>query len=116
MKLRKVLTSKSVKDFSSLFFSNLLQKIFGLPDEGLPLLAVVSRLAEQKGIGQLVEVLAEMLPDKSFQFVLLGSGDEALKEMLHQLQAAFPQHVGVEIGYDQPLSHKIEAGADFFLG
>ncbi len=92
-----------------------LMKIFGLPDEGLPLLAVVSRLAEQKGIGQMVEALTELLPDNRFQFVLLGSGDEALEEMLLQLRAKFPNRVGVEIGYDQSLSHKIEAGADFFL-
>ncbi len=92
-----------------------LLEIFGLPNEGLPLFAVVSRLAEQKGITQLVEALAELLPGDGFQFVLLGSGDEALEEMLLQLRAEFPNRVGVEIGYDQSLSHKIEAGADFFL-
>lgn len=92
-----------------------LLKIFGLPNQDLPLLAVVSRLAEQKGIGQMVEALTELLPDNQFQFVLLGSGDEALEVVLHQLQAAFPAKVGVEIGYNQSLSHKIEAAADFFL-
>ena len=92
-----------------------LLKTFKLPDEGLPLFSVVSRLVEQKGIRQLLEALAELLPGKRFQFVLLGSGDEALMEMLLQLRAKFPNQVGVEIGYDQSLSHKIEAGSDFFL-
>ena len=92
-----------------------LLKLFGLRNEDLPLLAVVSRLAEQKGIGQMVKALTELLPDDRFQFVLLGSGDEALEEILVQLQETFPDQVGVKIGYDQTLSHKIEAGADFFL-
>jgi len=92
-----------------------LLEIFNLPDDGLPLLAVVSRLAEQKGIGQMVEALAKLLPENRFQFVLLGSGDEDLEKMLLQLRGEFPNRVGVEIGYDQSLSHKIEAGADFFL-
>ena len=92
-----------------------LLKLFGLRNEGMPLLAVVSRLVEQKGIGQMVEALAELLPDNRFQFVLLGSGDEALEEILKQLQTTFPDQVGIKIGYDQSLSHKIEAGADFFL-
>jgi starch synthase len=63
----------------------------------------------------MVEALVELLPNNRFQFVLLGSGDEALEEKLKQLQEAFPEQVGVKIGYDQSLSHKIEAGADFFL-
>ena len=92
-----------------------LLEIFELRNDGLPLLAVVSRLAEQKGISQMVETLAELLPDNRFQFVLLGSGDEALESILRQLQKTCPDQVGVKIGYDQSLSHKIEAGADFFL-
>ena len=92
-----------------------LLEIFELRNDGLPLLAVVSRLAEQKGISQTVEALAELLPNNRFQFVLLGSGDEALESILRQLQETFPDQVGVKIGYDQSLSHKIEAGADFFL-
>jgi starch synthase len=63
----------------------------------------------------MVEALTELLPGNRFRFVLLGSGDEALEEMLLQLRAEFPNRVGIEIGYDQSLSHKIEAGADFFL-
>jgi starch synthase len=92
-----------------------LLEIFGLPEEGLPLMAVVSRLAEQKGIGQLVEVLSKLLPDNKFQFVLLGSGDGALEETLLRLKSTFPKQVGIKIGYDQALSHQVEAGADFFL-
>ncbi len=92
-----------------------LQQYFGLDLSDMPLLAVVSRLAGQKGIDALVETLAELLPAKQFQFVLLGTGDTHLEEMLLQLAANFPGQVGVEIGYSQPLSHKIEAGSDFFL-
>lgn len=88
---------------------------FNMPETGLPLFAVVSRLAEQKGIAQLVDTLSGLLPRKQFQFILLGSGDAEYEKHLNQLAMAHPDYVGLEIGYDQGLSHKIEAGADFFV-
>jgi starch synthase len=49
------------------------------------------------------------------QFVLLGSGAPVYEKAYLDLQKRFPAKVGVRIGFDQGLSHRIEAGADFFL-
>ena len=88
---------------------------FGLPNNGQPLFGVVSRLAEQKGIDHLLEALTEILPAQTIQIVILGDGGAALSEQILQLQSAYPEQVSAHIGYDQGISHRIEAGSDFFV-
>jgi starch synthase len=91
-----------------------LQVRFGLaqrPDA--PLLGIVSRLTEQKGI----DLIAEMLPHwvrQGGQVVALGTGSAALEQALAAAAAAFPGQVGLHIGYDEPLSHLIQGGVDVF--
>ncbi len=80
----------------------------------VPLFASITRLAEQKGIDILLEALEEMLT-ADFQFVLLGTGLSAYEEAFRQLAARHPDKASVNIAFDQGLSHRIEAGADFFL-
>jgi len=46
---------------------------------------------------------------------VLGSGDERYERGLHELAARFPGRVGLRIGFDEGLAHRIEAGADVFL-
>jgi starch synthase len=60
------------------------------------------------------EALTGMLPAREFQFVLLGSGDPRLERAFLTLAEQHSGQVAVRIGYDQGLSHRIEAGADFF--
>lgn len=92
-----------------------LQEEMGLPaDAEAPLFATISRLAEQKGIDILISALEEMLSSR-MQFVLLGSGDPAFERGFRALAERYPEKVAVKIGYDHGLSHRIEAGADFFL-
>jgi starch synthase len=92
-----------------------LQRIFGLPERAdVPLLAVISRLAEQKGIDLIAESLDAIL-DLDTQFVLLGTGEPALHEAFEAAKARHPSRVGLKLGFDVALSHKIEAGADMFL-
>jgi len=92
-----------------------LQKEYGLPIESkAPLFGVISRLAEQKGIELELEAL-EWLLEEPMQFVLLGSGEARFVQGFQRLAGLFPQKVGLRFGYDQALSHRIEAGADFFL-
>ena len=79
------------------------------------LLAVVSRLAEQKGLELLGAVLPGLLKTRAVQFVALGSGDARYEELLIDLAGQFPGQVEVRIGFDEPLAHRIEAGADVFL-
>jgi starch synthase len=81
----------------------------------VPLVGVVSRLWEQKGLDLAVRVLPKFLREGKLQFVLLGSGDAWLENEFRRLAADFPELCAVRIGYDNGLSHRIEAGSDFFL-
>ena len=92
-----------------------LQHELGLPvDPSVPLFANIGRLVEQKGVAILRDALQEMLSAK-FQFVLLGTGTPASEKPFADLGLAFPSQVSVRVGFHEPLSHRIEAGADFFL-
>jgi starch synthase len=92
-----------------------LQHLFALPvDEKIPLFGTISRLAEQKGVDIQIGALAEML-NSNIQFVQLGSGSPEFEEGYRELAARFPHKVAVRFGYDEKLSHRIEAGCDFFL-
>ncbi len=93
----------------------LLRELSLATDRGLPLVGVVSRLWEQKGLDLAVRVLPKFLREGKLQFVLLGSGDAWLENEFKRLAADFPELCAVRIGYDNGLSHRIEAGCDFFL-
>jgi len=93
----------------------LLRELSLATDRGLPLVGVVSRLWEQKGLDLAVRVLPKFLREAKLQFVLLGSGDAWLENEYKRLAADFPELCAVRIGYDNGLSHRIEAGCDFFL-
>jgi len=93
-----------------------LQKIFALPvNPDIPILGVVSRLAWQKGMDLILEVLPKILKNNRLQFVLLGSGDVKLEKKFLNMVNEFPDQVGVKIGFGQALAHEIEAGIDIFL-
>ncbi|XXF79342.1 glycogen synthase GlgA [Myxococcaceae bacterium GXIMD 01537] len=87
---------------------------FGLEDSGAPVFGLVSRLAWQKGIDLLLEVLPTAL-QADLRFVAVGSGERGYEDGLRHLQARFPGQVGTYIGFDAGLSHLVEAGSDFFL-
>ena len=92
-----------------------LQNEMGLPAApDVPLFASVTRLADQKGVDLQLAALQEMLAAK-LQFVLLGSGDPGFEKAYRELQLRHPSQVALRLGFDQGLSHRIEAGADFFL-
>lgn len=92
-----------------------LQKAMGLPARPeVPVLGVISRLADQKGI-DLVAAAAPALLAEGTQLILLGTGDPKLEAAFTALQQKQPTRAAVRIGFDVALSHKIEAGADLFL-
>jgi starch synthase len=92
-----------------------LQRRYGLPEQPrTPLLGMVARLVEQKGL-DLVGKAAAPLLQRGVQLVLLGEGDAAYHRMLLDLRARFPDRIGVVFGFDDALAHQIEAGADIFL-
>jgi starch synthase len=92
-----------------------LQKRFLLAEKpGTPLLGVVARLVEQKGI-ELIGQAADRLLRQELQLVVLGDGELNYQHMLMELSNRFPGQVGLYFGFDEPLAHQIEAGADLFL-
>ncbi|MBM3825671.1 MAG: glycogen synthase [Verrucomicrobia bacterium] len=94
-----------------------LAREFGLRDDpkAPPIFGVVSRLWDQKGLDLAAAALPSFLRDGRLRFVLLGSGDGGLEGAFRALAAGFPSLCGVRIGLDHGLSHRIEAGSDFFL-
>jgi starch synthase len=92
-----------------------LQAELGLPvDASIPLFGNITRLTEQKGVSIELGALEEMLAAK-MQFVLLGSGNPDHEAAFKKLQSRFPTKVLATIGYNHALSHRIEAGCDFYL-
>jgi starch synthase len=93
-----------------------LQERFGLEvDASVPIVGIVSRFAAQKGLDQLAEVIEGIVRDMRVQFVVLGSGDKVLEGFYGDLPRRFPGRIGSQIGYDEALSHLIEAGSDYFI-
>lgn len=94
-----------------------LQQIFSLPvAPNTLLIGFISRLVSQKGIDLTIAAIGQLLDDNAMiQLVCLGSGDAAYERDLQVLSARFPDKVAVRIGYDEALSHQIEAGVDAFV-
>jgi starch synthase len=93
-----------------------LEQRMGLtPDQNAPLLGVVSRLASQKGIDLVAEVLPTLVAATRANFVFLGSGDAALAAELRRLAIAHPRRIAFTEGYDEQLAHQIFAGSDIAL-
>ena len=91
------------------------QAELGLPvNAATPLFANITRLVEQKGVDILLGALEEMLAAE-MQFVLLGSGSPVFEAACRELAARHPSQFAARIGYDHALSHRIEAGSDFYL-
>ncbi|HUJ02144.1 MAG TPA: glycogen synthase GlgA [Rhizomicrobium sp.] len=92
-----------------------LQREFALPlAPETPLIGFVSRIAHQK----MADVILDAIPaivDCGAQFVLLGRGDPALEAGFAAMARRFPENVAVRIGYDEPLAHRLQAGADILL-
>lgn len=85
---------------------------FGLKlDRAAPLFGVVSRLTEQKGLDLLLADVPRLV-SAGGGLVLLGSGDAALEAAFREATARYPDRIGIRIGYDEELAHRIYAGAD----
>lgn len=92
-----------------------LQQQMGLEvDAKVPLFGLVSRFTYQKGVDLVLEMAPQIL-ELPAQLVFLGSGDEAMQRAALELARRYPGKVAVSVGFDEGLSHLIEAGADIFL-
>ncbi|MFH1191434.1 MAG: glycogen synthase GlgA [Candidatus Omnitrophota bacterium] len=92
-----------------------LQKTTGLPiDKNIPVLGMVSRLAQQKGF----DIFAQALDDLcklNVQLVILGAGDLKYQDILKSAADKYPKVISLNLKFDDPLAHKIYAGSDIFL-
>jgi starch synthase len=79
-----------------------------------PLVGIVSRFADQKGFDLIAQVASEMMKE-DLSLVVLGKGQTEYEKLFKMLAERYRGSVGVKIGYDNMLAHKIEAGADMFL-
>jgi starch synthase len=92
-----------------------LQRSVGLQDKpNTPLIAMISRLTSQKGF-DLIEDIFDALMERDAQVVLLGSGAPHREQFFQAAALRYPGRVAVEIGFNEALAHRIEAGADLFL-
>ena len=92
-----------------------LQREAGLPvDAEIPLIGMVSRLADQKGFDILAEALDELMRF-DLQFVLLGTGERRYHDIFAQLAEDYPDKAAVFLKFDPALARRIYAGSDMFL-
>lgn len=83
-------------------------------DPNIPLIGIISRLAIQKGFDIVSHVINELV-HLNAQWIILGSGESKYEDMFRSMAYNFPYKVGFYQGYNNDLSHLIEAGADMFL-
>ncbi len=85
----------------------------GWEHDGQPLVGMVTRLVEQKGI----DIILGTVPyfeRMGARLVMLGSGEERLSLWARNLAAEYPDRFAFINGYDLEVAHQIFAGADLF--
>lgn len=80
-----------------------------------PLIGLVGRLVEQKGIDLVLEVMPEIVKQTNANFVIVGSGNKYFEEQVREFARKNRTRVWAFIGYSESLGHRVEAGADMFL-
>ncbi len=92
-----------------------LQERMGLEKRAdVPLLGMISRMAEQKGF-DIISGCADDLAGRELQLCFLGTGDSGYESMVQSLSERYPGKVAATIGFSEELAHQIEAGADMYL-
>ncbi|SNY93240.1 starch synthase [Cohaesibacter sp. ES.047] len=92
-----------------------LEQHFGIePSEDAPLFCVISRLTTQKGLDLLLDSIPTIIK-RGARLIVLGSGERHMEENYLAMAKRFPGSVGVKIGYDEELSHKMQGGSDAIL-
>ncbi len=89
-------------------------RAMGLDADGSPMIGVVSRLVRQKGADLLARAVHGLV-GLGYRVAVLGSGEEDLEGELAGAVAGHPQRAALRLAFDEPLAHRIYAGADLFL-
>ena len=93
-----------------------LQESLGLPVRpDVPLIGIVSRLAEQKGWDLIIQLMHWWIEHRNVQWAILGNGDQRYADALFQLAMKRPDRISLQTTFSDPLAHRIEAAADIFL-
>lgn len=94
-------------------------KEFGIPEveaySDMPLIGMVSRLTDQKGFDLVEQILEKWMEHYPIRFTIVGSGISRYENFFRSLAKKHPTRAIVHIGYNEVLSHKIEASSDIFL-
>ena len=80
-----------------------------------PLFGMITRLTYQKGIELVQQVVPDLMRARDFSLAVLGSGEYGHEQFFEWLLREFPGRVGFYCGFNNPLAHRIEAGADIFM-
>ncbi len=80
----------------------------------IPLIGIISRLADQKGFDLIGEAIEEIAAH-DLQMVVLGTGQPKYHQLVESLCVRYPEKIAAKLGFDNQLAHQIEAGADMFL-
>lgn len=92
-----------------------IQRAFGLsPDIHAPLFGIVSRLTDQKGIDLVVDAIPHLM-SRGGQLAVLGTGTASLEQALAGAARLYPGRIGLVLGYDEALSHRLQAGVDVLM-
>ena len=93
-----------------------LQKALGLPvRRNVPIVAIVSRLVEPKGMDLVVRMMDEILQHEDIQLVVLGTGEKRYEDWFKGLAWRYPKKVSANIYFSNQLAQRIYAAADIFL-
>jgi starch synthase len=84
-------------------------------DPAIPLLGMVARIDQQKGVDLLAKIIPELMNRQTVQMVVLGSGDEALLRELDHHAKDYPDQIRLCTEFNDPLAHHIYGGCDLFL-
>ncbi len=93
---------------------SLLKKLGLQGEPDIPMIAMVTRLTDQKGIDTVLEALPALMEER-LTFVLLGSGDAKYEAAFRGMEERYKGRLCAYIGYDNRLAHQIYASSDLFL-
>ncbi|MBM7573370.1 glycogen synthase GlgA [Aquibacillus albus] len=103
------------RDWSGKYVNKkVLQQLVGLPERQVPMVAMITRLVEQKGLDLVVRVLDELLQD-DIQVVILGTGEPKYEQLLSEIASRYSEKFSLQLKFDEAMSRQIYAGADLFL-
>ncbi len=91
-----------------------LRKEFGLEDDNSPIVSMITRLVDQKGLDLVYDVFDYMML-LGIQFVVLGTGEKKYEEMFKEMEKKYPGRVSAQITFNNELAAKIYASSDIFL-